>query len=351
MSRISRKMEHVEHALTIQETNSHGLDDVKFVHHCIPETRLDEMKLDSRIGELKLSSPIFMNAMTGGAVETFEINRDLAMAAKQCGVPMAVGSQMSAIKNPEMEYTYRIVREMNPEGIILANLGSEATVDQAIQAIEMIDADAVQIHLNVMQELIMPEGDRNFKGNSARIQAIAREVKVPVIVKEVGFGVSREAAKRIEALGVVAIDVGGQGGTNFAAIENRRRKLPLDMLNNWGITTSCSLLEVVDAVKDVAIIGTGGIKNGLDAAKCIALGASAVGMAGFFLKQWSDGGIASVVQSVEEIHMEMKVIMTALGVDTIERLQQVPVVITGKTAEWCNARKIDLVALANRNPF
>ncbi|MBE1445985.1 isopentenyl-diphosphate delta-isomerase [Paenibacillus sp. OAS669] len=352
--RIPRKMEHVHHALQLGQSGNQGFADIKLIHNCLPETSTSLISLQTSIGELNLSSPIIINAMTGGAHETEEINRELAIAARETGLAMAVGSQMSALKNPEVVSSYRIVREMNPDGIIFGNLGSEATLEQALRAVEMVRADALQIHLNVMQELIMPEGDRDFQGMLERISAIVEQVGVPVIVKEVGFGMARESVDALLGIGISVIDVGGYGGTNFAAIENMRRSLPMDWLNEWGCTTATALLEADYASSrhaNVFLIGSGGIRNSLEACKALILGASAVGVAGAFLRTLRQEGTAALVEHIREMHNEMKLVMTALGAPTVQDLHKVPVVISGETAHWCYARGIDIQSFANRNGF
>lgn len=344
--RIPRKMEHVHHALRTGQSGNNGLDDVRLVPNALPETSVDSISLGTRIGELYLSSPIIINAMTGGAPETEPINRDLALAARETGTAMAVGSQMSAVRNKEMRSTYTIVRKMNPDGIIFGNLGSEATVEQAKEAVEMLEANALQIHLNVMQELIMPEGDRDFRGMTERIARIVDEAGVPVIVKEVGFGITREPAERLWNAGVRILDVGGTGGTNFAAIENARRAAPLDWLNDWGCTTCTSLLETRSVFRKGSVIASGGIRSALEAAKALALGASAVGMAGYFLRVWRDQGAEGVAAGIRDLQDQLRLVMTALGADSIQGLQSTPVVLSGGTAAWCQARGLDMTAWA-----
>jgi len=346
--RISRKMEHVHYALELGQSGQQGLSDVKLVHNCLPETSTDQIALTTVIGDLILSSPIFINAMTGGAEETERINRDLAIVARERGLAMAVGSQMSALKNSEVAPSYQVVRRENPRGIVLANLGSEASVEQALRAVDMIEANALQIHLNVMQELIMPEGDRNFAGMLDRIAAIVNRVEVPVIVKEVGFGIPKDNAKQLHDIGVRVLDVGGSGGTNFAAIENARRSAALAWLNDWGTPTSIALLEALSVFPRGAVIASGGITNALEAAKALALGASAVGMAGAFLKVLRAEGIDALLRFVDELEQGLILIMTALGAETVSQLWERPLVITGETAEWCQARGIDLTDYALR---
>lgn len=346
--RISRKMEHVHYALELGQSRQQGLSDIKLVHNCLPETSTDHIALTTEIGDLIMSSPILINAMTGGAQETESINRELAILAREKGMAMAVGSQMSALKNSEVASSYQVVRRENPKGVVFANLGSEATVDQAVRAIEMIEANALQIHLNVMQELIMPEGDRSFVGMLKRIEAIVRHVKVPVIVKEVGFGILKDNAKQLQEIGVSILDVGGSGGTNFAAIENARRPAAIEWLNDWGTPTSISLLEALSIYPRGAVIASGGITNALEAAKALALGATAVGMAGAFLKVLREQGTQSLHRFADELHQGLILIMTALGAPTIKELGHCPVVIMGETAEWCRTRGIDLTSYADK---
>lgn len=354
--RIPRKLEHVQHALNLGQTGEQGFTDIKLVPNCLPESSTRLISLQTQIGELKLSSPIFINAMTGGAKETEEINRELAVAARETGLAMAVGSQMSAIKNPEVASSYRIVREMNPKGMIFGNLGSEATLEQAQIAVEMLSANAIQIHLNVMQELIMPEGDREFQGMLERITRIVQRVGVPVIVKEVGFGMAQESIRMLCQAGVGIIDVGGSGGTSFAAIENARRSSPMEWLNNWGCTTAVSLLEGMYALSQasekvaphITLLGSGGIRGTLEVCKALTLGASAVGIAGAFLHTLRSQGTEALIGQISQMHEELRLLMSAMGAEQIAALWNHPVIITGETAEWCRARGIDIQSYARR---
>ncbi|WCK56064.1 type 2 isopentenyl-diphosphate Delta-isomerase [Aneurinibacillus sp. Ricciae_BoGa-3] len=355
MSRTSRKKEHIDRALAVGQSGKHGLDDVKFIHNALPDMDLSTVSHASTIGGLALSSPIVVNAMTGGARETHRINQILSIIAREAGLAMAVGSQMAAIHNPELVDTYRIARKENPKGILFANLGAEATPDMARRAIDMIEADGLQIHLNVMQELLMPEGDRDFSGASRRIQAIVDAVGVPVIVKEVGFGLSREACIRLVECGVSVFDVGGRGGTNFARIENARRAVPYDMLNNWGLTTASSLLEAADAKihvrqggRDFDTMATGGLQTALDIARAIAIGANCTGMAGFFLSYAVQDQVEEALDKVRGLHEQLDIILCALGAGSILDLQRIPVVIAGETFHWASQRGIDCSAYARR---
>jgi isopentenyl-diphosphate delta-isomerase len=349
MKRALRKNQHVQHALQTGQFANHGFEDIHFVHNSIPQVNFSDISISTSFGGLSLRSPILINAMTGGSEKTKEINEKLAKMAKEKQLPMAVGSQMSAIKDPSVRSSFQIVRKTNPNGIIIANLGTEASVVQAQQAVDMIEANALQLHLNVMQELIMPEGDRKFSGVLSRIEAIASAVDCPVIIKEVGFGLSASAAEKIVQTGIAALDVGGKGGTNFASIENRRRDIPLDMFNDWGITTVQSLLEVSSLRERINIMASGGIQNGLDAAKAIALGACAVGIAGYFLRLAVNSSYQEALLAIDRLHEQLYVLMTALGTKSISALQQYPFVISGPSYHWAQMRGIDCTTFARRN--
>lgn len=349
LDRTSRKIEHIEHTLQLSRKEKHSFDDIKFVHQSIPNIDVGDVQLNTNVGELSISSPIFINAMTGGGGErTISINRSLAQIAHKYNLAIAVGSQMAAIKDPKERASFEIVREENPHGIVIGNLGSEATVEQAKEAVAMINANALQIHLNVVQELVMPEGDREFSGSLDRIRAIVEELSVPVIVKEVGFGMSKEMATKLASIGVTMIDVGGSGGTNFAKIENLRREISIDLFNDWGIPTAAAICEVKSSQPFISVIGTGGIRTGLDIAKALSLGCSAVGVAGLFLKQLHDHGSVGVESTVEKLLYELKFIMTALGVRKIDELRKVPLVISGETFHWLRQRGIATKSYAQR---
>lgn len=348
MTRASRKLDHLNHALELGQFNQHGFDDVHIVANSIPETNLEEIELATSIGGLNLSSPILINAMTGGGSdETFWVNQQLAIVAKEKGLAMAVGSQMAALKEPEQKYTYTIVRQENPKGIIFANLGAEATVDQAKQAIEMLEADALQIHVNVVQELVMPEGDRSFSGLLHNIEQIVEQVSCPVIVKEVGFGLSLESVEQLRSVGVRVVDIGGFGGTNFSLIENKRRENPYTFFDNWGIKTVPSLIEATQ-FGNMDVIASGGINSSLHILKSMILGAKAVGLAGFFLKLIKQYSMDDVLKTVDLIHEQLQMMMCALGVQSVPEMIQVPVVISGESYHWLAQRGIDTSSFARR---
>jgi isopentenyl-diphosphate Delta-isomerase len=349
MSRSERKWDHIRFAIEKRNDPTTAFDDIKFIHQSLPDISVFDVRLDHSFGELCLSSPIFINAMTGGGGEkTYRINKELAMVAGNTGLAMAVGSQMSALKDKSERYTFEIVRKENPKGIIIANLGSEATVEYAKMAIDMLEANALQIHLNVIQELTMPEGDRDFSGALKRIESIVNMVSIPVIVKEVGFGMSKETVQRLSSVGVTAVDVGGYGGTNFAEIENKRRDKSLYFFNQWGIPSEISIIEASNIPKGPSVIGSGGVTTAIDIAKGIAIGADAIGIAGYFLRILVEDGIEALNDKIETLHKELTMIMTALGARTISDLKRAPLIVSGETYHWLNQRGINTKKYSQR---
>ncbi|SFP40933.1 type 2 isopentenyl-diphosphate Delta-isomerase [Salibacterium halotolerans] len=350
MTRSERKRDHIQYALSTGMPSWNSLDDIRFVHNSLPETSVSEIDVSVINGGLALSSPFIINAMTGGGgTETEHINRSLARAAAETGAAMAVGSQMGAVKDEREWYTFETVRANHPNGRVFANLGSELTPDQAVKAVEMLKADALQIHLNVIQELVMPEGDRDFRGAIDRIKKTVQAVDVPVIVKETGFGMSAENVKALERIGVSVVDIGGHGGTNFSRIENQRRERHLSFFDEWGIPTAASIAEAASLKSTLSLTASGGIRNGVEAAKAIALGADAAALAGSVLAALKNGGREEAASFLHQCMDELKMVMTASGASTISELKTVPVVIEGKTKEWLNERGIDTKAYSQRH--
>ncbi|USG63533.1 type 2 isopentenyl-diphosphate Delta-isomerase [Brevibacillus ruminantium] len=349
MDRSQRKLDHIRHALATGMDQENIWDDVSFPPNSLPNISYGNTKLEVSLSPFTISSPILINAMTGGAEATTEVNQKLAILAREKGMAMAVGSQMAAIRDPSVLPSYQIVRKENPDGLIFANLGAEATVEQAQIALEMVEANAIQIHLNVMQELLMPEGDRDFRGYLENIKRIKQQLSVPVIVKEVGFGMSAETIKQLVEAEITIIDVGGRGGTNFAQVENRRHSLEMSMFEEWGFTTAESLLETRPwQGKGVSFLATGGVRNGLDVVKAIALGASAVGMAGAMLRLVQTKTMDECLRQVDHWHHQIRVAMTALGTASLAELRDAPVLITGRTAERATLRGWQLDHYARR---
>ncbi len=327
-----------------------GWEEVHLVHRSLPELALDEIDLSTVIAGVRLERPVLINAMTGGAEGVASINRELAGLAAELGLAMAVGSQTAALRDPGVVRTYRVVREENPRGVILANVGAGVSVADAQQAVAMLEADLLQVHLNAPQELVMPEGDRDFRSQLARIEAMVRAVEVPVLVKECGFGLSRETARQLYEVGVRAVDISGRGGTNFAWIEAERGGEELDPgLLHWGIPSAAALAEVAALnLPGLDIVASGGVTYGTDAAKALALGAQAVGVAGALLRRHQEGGVQAARRYLEGLLRDLTRTMLLCGAPSVAAMQRSPVVITGELARWCALRGVDLKTLADR---
>ncbi|HHY37145.1 MAG TPA: type 2 isopentenyl-diphosphate Delta-isomerase [Firmicutes bacterium] len=350
--RSARKLDHIKYALNLPPgPGTSGFADVHLIHRCLPELAWEEVETTTSLLGLSLSAPIIINAMTGGARDVTEINAALARVAAATGVGLAVGSQRAALEDPLLEETYRIVRKENPRGVILANVSAATRPEDARRAVEMIAADLLQVHLNPAQELVMPEGERDFRGLGDNIGAIVAAVPVPVIVKEVGCGIAAEDALALVETGCKGIDIGGRGGTNFIAIEQARRQGSLGQgLVEWGIPTAVSLVEVAACLKnrDVILIASGGLKSSTDIAKALALGARAVGIAGHFLRLLVQEGEERLREEILVLIKELKMLLLLTGKRTPAALAGAPVVVTGATAAWLKARGISVEDLASR---
>lgn len=261
---------------------------------------------------------------------------------------MAVGSQTIALEETDWIESFSVVREYNPDGLIIANLSAAASSDDAMAAVDMINADALQLHFNVPQELAMPEGDRHFKDIIEQVSRVVETCPVPVIAKEVGFGFSRESVKRLYDAGVRIFDTGGQGGTNFIAIEDKRGGVFQGELNSWGIPTAVSLLEILASNLPVKIIASGGIRSGLDAAKSLALGADMVGIAGSLLRILLHQGADELDRWVNDFLYRLRAVFLMSGAANTKSIREKPVIILGPTAEWLRARNIDPTQWARR---
>lgn len=349
--RQNRKAEHINLALTSPFSLSSDFDELSFIHRSLPEMKMEDIQLQTNIGPLTLDYPIFINAMTGGSEKSAVINASLAEAARETGIAMAVGSQHAAIRNEDLAHTFKVVREKNPHGLVFANIGADAPLDYALTAIDMLEADALQVHLNVPQELVMPEGERNFTNILARLEKLSVKLQVPVIVKETGFGMSSETLRQLHSAGIQYVDLGGKGGTNFIHIENERRsKRDFAYLKDWGQSTVISLLEAQSVLGELTIIASGGIRNPLDAVKSFSFGASAAGIAGPFLKILHDEGINGLITELEVWKEHLKMLLLLQGAKSIPNLQHCPMIAGGKVREWCEARGLDWQSLAKRKP-
>ncbi|MDH7593094.1 MAG: type 2 isopentenyl-diphosphate Delta-isomerase [Methanomicrobiales archaeon] len=319
------------------ECGDPGFDDVLLIHRALPECDMDGITLRTRFLNGCFESPLFIAGMTGGHREAKEVNRRLAIAAEKFGIGMGVGSQRAALEDPSLEGTFSIVREVAPHAFLCANLGIVQLRDRGIEwaerAVEMIDAQALVIHLNFLQEAIQPEGDHRATGCLDALRELCRSFRRPVIVKETGAGIDGGTARTILSAGAGAIDIGGTGGTSWAAVETIRagkKGVEGEIFNGWGIPTVLSLCEV--ARTGAPVIATGGVRNGLHIAKCIALGASMAGMALPLLRA-AMAGEEALMSTVERIHRELRIAMFLTGSCSIYELKHARTIVTGRTRE------------------
>ncbi|HSO26495.1 MAG TPA: type 2 isopentenyl-diphosphate Delta-isomerase [Anaerolineales bacterium] len=328
----SRKSDHIR--INLQEDVSSalttGLERFHFEHQALPEIDLQAVDLEQQLFGRQLRAPILISSMTGGAADAGEINQRLAAAAQETGIAMGLGSQRAAIENPDLAYTFQ-VRRVAPDILLFANLGAVQLnygydVSHCQRAVDMITADALILHFNALQEAVQPEGDTRWSGLLAKIETVCRALPVPVVAKEVGWGFSEKAVRQLVSAGVAAIDVAGAGGTSWSQVEMHRAANPAQArlaaaFIGWGIPTAAALQNVRRVSRDLPLFASGGLRSGVDIAKCIALGAQLGGMAGPFLKA-ADQSLEATVQTIQEISREIQVCMFAAGAADIEALRQ-----------------------------
>jgi isopentenyl-diphosphate delta-isomerase len=333
---MNRKDDHVRLALQ-QPFQTNDFDRVRLKHDSLSPTSLATIELSTQFLNQTIPYPFYINAMTGGSESTKDINRRLAQLAAHFKIPMATGSMSAALKDSSLTSSFTIARDVNPQGFLIANLGGGQPLQNALKAIHMIQANALQIHLNVIQEIIMPEGDKDFSNWSMHLEAIAKNIPVPLLVKEVGFGMTKKTFLKLKRLGIRYVDVAGQGGTNFALIENERRDQPLSLFNTMGLSTVESLLEAKQ-VDGLSIYASGGVRHGLDIVKALVLGAQAVGLSGYFLKLVSLHDHDTSIQKVNQLIEEIKTTMAIVGAQSIEQLKSVEYVLDSVLLDYLKQR-------------
>jgi len=350
MSRQNRKKEHLDFVLkTAQFPVENGFSDLYLVYEALPELDLDDVDTALYFMNKRLKAPFLINAMTGGHPEVKHINRSLARSAARTGIAMAVGSQTAGLEDPKVRDTYKVARDENPDGVLLANLSALASPDMVKEAIAMIGADGIQLHLNVAQELAMAEGERKFSHTLANIEKVVQQSPVPVIIKEVGFGLSRETIRKIYNLGVKYIDVGGKGGTDFITIEKMRSGRDGNgRFPNIGIATASSLIETLSLNLPISVTATGGFTGQVDVACALALGAQLVGMAAHFLQVLAKGSEQDLIERINNIKDDLRRTMLMTGAKDLKELTGKPVIITGFTAEWLLQRGVDITKYTRR---
>ncbi len=346
-----RKGEHIkivlEKKVAFREKTT-GFEDISFkeielMYSAMPQIDKKKIDLSTKLFSKKFSAPIMVSGMTGGVKEAEKINKDIAIACQALGLGMGVGSQRAMIEDESLTHTY-FVRDVAPDIFLAANIGAaqleEYSVSEIQKAVDAIKADALAIHLNAAQEAVQKEGDTNFSNALSLIKKVSAKIRQPVYVKEVGNGITFESAKMLSKTGVKAIDVQGAGGTTWVGVESFRGNKELgETFWDIGIPTTISVMETRKAFKGT-IIASGGIRTGLDAAKCIILGADMASMAYPVLKAQNAAGSSGVKRFLENIIEETRVAMFLSGAKNIAELKKKKFVLKGKTLEWARQRKL-----------
>jgi len=357
-----RKADHIRISLNqnvqARKTTT-GFEDIYFIHKALPEIDKHKIDLSIKMFNHKFAAPLIAGAITGGTLEAKKINATIAEAVEELGLGMGVGSQRAAIEDKKLERTFAIARKKAPTAFLIANIGGVQLVNgydlkEVKKAIKMIDADAIAVHLNPLQEAAQPEGQTNFRGVLEKIGEIAKELEKPVIAKETGAGIAAEEARKLEAAGVRGIDVSGVGGTSFAAVEyyrvkNRRQSFQRrlgDVFWDWGIPTAISIVEVSQTV-NIPVIASGGIRDGVDMAKALALGASLTSLSQPVLHA-AVKGLKETKNALSLLIEELRNVMFLVGADSVQTLRKIPLIISGKTAEWLKMREFNIERYAQR---
>ena len=327
---VGRKADHIRIAVNenVRSSMSNGLEKYRLKHSALPDIDYEVVDLRTEFFGKSLSAPLLISSMTGGTKEALEINHSLAKAAQKFNIALGVGSQRAGIERADLMQTFQ-VRKVAPDVLLFANLGAVQlnygySIDHYQKAVDSIEANALILHLNPLQEALQPEGDTRYSGLLNKIEMICNKLTVPVIVKEVGWGISGEVALLLQNVGVKAIDVAGAGGTSWSQVEKYRISDPYmaDVANdfvNWGIPTAECLISVRAATPKLPIIASGGLMNGIDAVKCIALGAKLTGFAGKLIKP-AVISYDALELTINAIIREMRIAMFACGVEKLEKI-------------------------------
>lgn len=328
-----RKADHIR--INLEEnvqfpTLTNGFERYRLVHQAIPEVNLSEIDCSVALFGKRLRLPLLISSMTGGTEAAGVINRNLAQGAQARGIAMGLGSQRAGIEQAETAETFR-VRDVAPDILLFANLGAVQlnygyTVDQCRRAVEMIEADALILHLNPLQEAVQADGDWNWQGLLGKIEAVCRSIGVPVVAKEVGWGISEASARRLAAAGVAALDVAGSGGTSWTEVEYHRATSELlrrlaRAFADWGLPTAEALLMAQRGAPGLPVIASGGMRNGIEAAKALALGAEAAGIASPFLKA-AAAGPDEVIRAIDQFAAELRTAMFCAGAGDVPALRE-----------------------------
>ena len=320
------------------------LEDVELLHDSLPELGWDELDTTTTLLGRTLRAPLLITGMTGGAERARDVNRTLAAVAQELGLAFGVGSQRALLRDPSLARTYH-VRDVAPDILLLGNIGAvqaaAMTTAEAADLVGGIGADALCVHLNPGQELIQPEGDRDFRGCVGAIERLVAELAVPVIVKETGCGLSPRTLDRLAAAGVRWVDTSGAGGTTWIGVEALRAPAHArnvgDLFWEWGVPTAPAVVWAAE--RGFGVIGSGGLRSGLDAAKVLALGASVAGMALPWLRAAHDGGHDAALAFGEHTVRALRTAMLLTGSATIAELREAPRVVGARLERWLNSAR------------
>lgn len=329
--RKERKIEHIENYLKTEYIGDNLFDCVQLEHHSLPDINFDRIDTSQKLFGKNVGFPILINAMTGGGEVSTEINADLAEIAQSYDLPIAVGSEQIAMDDESALDSFQVVRRvLGSDGIVIGNLNAQTNLKTLKRAAEVIEADAMQLHLNVAQELVMSEGDRDFEGILKNIEKLKKQYKKPIIVKEVGFGISKANVRRLMEVGIDYIDVSGSGGTNFMEIENlRRTDIDFSEFFSWGNPTAQVLIEAREVSDDLFLIASGGIRSSIDIVKAIVMGADLVGISGEILNFLLRGGYTYAREYMDQLTYKFKIGMNLVGAADIKSLKHAPYRVHG----------------------
>ena len=331
--RRQRKDQHIENYLKTRARGTTLLDCVYIEHNALSDVSLKQIDTSIEFMGQKIAMPLMVDAITGGGDSSASINEDLSSICEAINIPMAVGSESIALTDESSRESFELVKQKE-DLFRVGNLGFERNYDDFIFARDLIDAKAMQVHLNIAQELVMKEGDNDFHSSIDIIGELVEKFPYPIIVKETGSGISKEVAQKLIEKNVQYIDVAGKGGTNFIEIEDLRDfEMDYSDLYNWGIPTAKSIIDVRSASDDVFIIASGGIKTAMDVVKSIIIGADMAAMTGEVLNYLLRGGYQACEDFLKEINHKIKIIMALLGVRNIEELKKVDYKLIGELKE------------------
>ncbi|SEF20147.1 isopentenyl-diphosphate delta-isomerase [Streptococcus gallolyticus] len=326
---INRKDEHIKYALKYQSPYN-SFDDMELIHHSLPDYDLSEIDLHTHFAGRDFEFPFYINAMTGGSEKGRAVNQKLAQIAQATGLVMVTGSYSAALKNPHDD-SYPSKEEF-PELLLATNIGIDKPYELGLQTIHEMQPIFLQVHVNLMQELLMPEGEREFRQWKENLADYATKMPVPVILKEVGFGMDLKTIEMAHKLGIKTVDISGRGGTSFAYIENQRGH-NRSYLDEWGQSTVQTLLNAQPMIDKIEILASGGVRHPLDIVKCLVLGAKAVGLSRAVLELVEKYSIEEVITIINGWKDDLRLIMCALNCKTIAELRQVDYLLYGKLNE------------------